>query len=422
MKLYQIRQKFSGEEITNIKKSVREELQNSESIKQLEKGSKVAVTAGSRGIENIVKILRETITYLKEKELKPFIIPAMGSHGGATKEGQLEVLQHIGITEESVGAPIYSSMDVMKLGTTGDGLPVYIDKYAAQADGIIVVNRIKVHTAFKGKVESGLSKMITIGLGKQKGASFVHSQGADKMEHNILQVSNYALKHSKICIGLAIVENGYEQTSIIKGVDPENWHEEETKLLKKSKELMPALPIEDIDLLIVEEMGKCYSGTGMDPNIIGRWRIEGVPEPKVPNIKKIAVLDLAEKSHGNAQGIGLADFTTEKLVKKIDRKSTYMNAVTSTYLQRAMIPLTYEGEQETIESALKSLGPGIEINKVSLIQIANTLDLTNIFVSQVVIDKLNNKNADYEIVKEIELDYVNNELKYRLSNANIINH
>ncbi|UJL45556.1 DUF2088 domain-containing protein [Virgibacillus sp. NKC19-16] len=415
MILYEIKQKFSGEQLINLKSTIREELQNNEKLNSLKKDAEVAITAGSRGIENIVTILRETVNYLKEKGLRPFIVPAMGSHGGATREGQIEVLHHLGITEDSVGAPIRSSMEVIKLGTTSEDLPVYLDKFAYESEAIIVVNRIKAHTAFRGKVESGLSKMVTIGLGKQKGASFAHDQGANRMEHNILEISKYALKHSTICMGLAIVENGYEQTSVIKGINIEDWHEQESILLKKSKELMSSLPLKDVDLLIIEEMGKNFSGTGIDPNIIGRWRIKGVPEPKEPNIKRVIVLDLAEKSFGNANGIGLADFTTDRLINKIDKKSTYMNAITSTYLQRVMFPLTFPSEQEAIETALLSLGPEVEKEEISLIQIPNTLHLSHLYISHAVLDKLDEKKADYEIIRKIELDFVREQLKNKLS-------
>lgn len=414
MILYEIEQRFKGEKLTDIGAAIRYEMENNKRLQNLPKGSEVAITAGSRGIENIVLILKEIVSYLKDKELTPFIVPAMGSHGGATAEGQVEVLHQLGITEESVGAAIRSSMDTMQLGTTPDNLPVYMDKHAYHADGIIVVNRVKVHTAFHGKVESGLSKMITIGLGKQKGASFVHSQGANHMEHNIMAVSKYALEHSPITMGLAIIENGYDQTSQIKGVDVEEWHEQEAALLLESKELMPSLPLKELDVLVIEEMGKNYSGTGMDPNIIGRMRIEGTPEPKEPNIKRVLVLDLSEQSHGNAQGIGLADFTTEKLIHKIDRKPTYMNALTSTFLRRVMFPLHYETEEEALHTAILSLGPDVNKDEVDYIQVPNTLHLSRLYVSKSALEKIDRDKVDYKMIKELELTFENGELTNRL--------
>lgn len=418
MLLYEIEQKFQGVKITDIKETIRGELQQNKQLHSLPKHAEIAITAGSRGIENIVQILRETILYLKEKNYRPFIVPAMGSHGGANAAGQVEVLHHLGIMEESMGVPIRSSMEAVKLGITPEGLPVYMDKNAYQADGIIVINRIKAHTAFRGKVESGLSKMVTIGLGKQKGASFVHSQGADEMERNIMAISKYAINNSSICMGLAIIENGYDQTSLIKGVAAHNWHILEEELLKKSKELMPSLPLSELDILVIEEIGKNYSGTGLDPNIIGRMRIDSVPEPTEINIKRILALDLSEQSHGNAQGIGLADFTTEKLIHKIDRKPTYMNALTSTFLKRVMFPMYYETEQEALEAAFTSLGPEINRSEVDFIQIPNTLHLSRLYISESGLKKIDKQKVNYEIIRKLELHFENGQIKARLLASN----
>ncbi|MFD2924889.1 lactate racemase domain-containing protein [Halobacillus naozhouensis] len=378
--------------------------------------AEIAITAGSRGITNIVEILRSAVETLKQMGFKPFLVPAMGSHGGATDRGQLNVLKHLGITETSVGAPIRSSMETELLGHTSNGKPVYMDKIAFSANGIIVINRVKAHTAFRGKIESGLSKMITIGLGKRKGASFVHSDGALKMAENIESVSKFALENSNIQMGLAVVENGYEATAEVVGINKRDWHKQEAELLQQSKAMMPGLPVDNIHLLIVEEMGKTFSGTGMDPNIIGRWRINGVPEPESPEIKKIAVLDLSASSFGNAQGIGLADFTTMRLFNKIDRKSTYTNALTSTYLQRAMIPLIYETEQETIETALQSLGPDTDIESLKIVQIPNTLHLESVFVSRAVLKELEQSNKEFEVVGRHLLSFdKNHDLENKLT-------
>ena len=411
---YEIDQKFKSSKLKNLKEVVWQELAKNNRINALSPKAEVAITAGSRGIENIVPILRETANYLIGKKLNPFIFPAMGSHGGATAEGQILVLEQLGITEEAIGVPIRSSMEVIKLGNVNGNLPVYMDKIAYEADGIIVINRIKAHTAFSGKIESGLSKMVSVGMGKQKGASFIHSQGAENMEFNIIQGSKYAIDNSPICMGLAIIEDCYDQTSIIQGVSLEDWHEEEAKLLKTSKSLMPSLPLDEIDLLIVEEMGKCYSGTGMDPNIIGRLRIDGLPEPKKPTIKRISVLDLADKSHGNAQGIGLADFTTEKLIFKVDRHATYMNSITSTFLRRAMFPLIYPTEEEAIKQALLSLGPEFDQKNASIVQIANTLHLSRLIVSESALKKFKS-SVDHSVNRKIEFKFENGNLVYKIS-------
>ncbi|WP_408007988.1 DUF2088 domain-containing protein [Pseudalkalibacillus sp. A8] len=405
IEMIEIEQCFPDAQLHELHKKIRTEIIRYVSSDRLPPNAEIAITAGSRGITNIVKILQSVVITVKEMGFKPFLVPAMGSHGGATAEGQLEVLRHLGITEESMGVPIRSSMDVELISHTPNGTPVYMDENAYHADGIIVVNRVKAHTAFRGKVESGLSKMVTIGLGKIRGATFVHSNGALQMAENIESVSRCAIDNSPILMGLAIIENGYDETADIVGVDKAGWHEREAELLDWSKSMMPSLPIEDIDLLVIEEIGKCFSGTGMDPNIIGRWRIEGVPEPKSPNISKIVVLDLADKSFGNAQGIGLADFTTQRLVDKIDRKSTYTNALTSTYLQRAMIPLIYPSEKKAIETAIQSLGPDFERDKLKMVQIANTLHLKRVSVSKPVLEELQAQGKEIKVVGKYALTY-----------------
>ncbi|WP_339215641.1 lactate racemase domain-containing protein [Ornithinibacillus sp. FSL M8-0202] len=415
MILYEIEQSFKSSKLKNLKHIIWNEMKQNSSINDLPPGAEVAITAGSRGIDNIVKILKEIVLYLQSKKLRPFIVPSMGSHGGATAEGQVRVLEHLGITEQSVGAPIRSSMEVVKVGEIHDDFPIYMDKLAYQADAIIVINRIKSHTAFSGKIESGLSKMVLVGLGKQKGASFFHSQGADRMEYNLVEGSKVALENSPIRMGLAAVEDSYDQTAIIQGVSVDNWHEEEAKLLKKAKELMPSLPIKDIDLLIVEEMGKNYSGTGMDPNIIGRLRIDGIEEPIEPRIKRIVVLDLSSASHGNAQGVGLADFTTERLFHKVDREATYMNCITSTFLRRAMFPFIYPTEQDAIEQALHSLGPNFKRDNASIIQIANTLHLNRLIVSETVLKRIP-PDVSYTVIREMNWSFERGELSYKLSN------
>ncbi|MFC0272088.1 lactate racemase domain-containing protein [Metabacillus herbersteinensis] len=416
--MFEIKQHFQSKSLNDIEAKIKEEIDTNLSLASLPEKASVAITAGSRGISNIAFILKVIVETLKEKRLNPFVVPAMGSHGGATAIGQVEVLEHLGITEETIGAPIHSSMEVVAIGTTTKGVPVYMDQHAFNADGIIVVNRIKAHTAFRGNVESGLSKMIAIGLGKIKGATYIHQGGALKMAETIENVSKVALNHSPILFGLAIIESGYDETADIIGVSKNEWHKRESELLTWSKEMMPSLPVEDVDLLIVEEMGKCFSGTGMDPNIIGRWRIEGVPEPESPRIKRIAVMDLAEQSFGNAQGVGLADFMTEKLYNKIDRISTYTNALTSTYLQRAMFPFIYKSEKEVINTAIRSLGPEIDYEKLKVIQIPNTLHLGRVLVSKRIIKELEELNKSFEIVRTYQLSFDEMEnLAVKVTNA-----
>ncbi|MDM5340448.1 lactate racemase domain-containing protein [Fictibacillus enclensis] len=407
LELFEIKQYFDSPSLslTSLKTKIEKEMDKLLSCTPLPANASVAITAGSRGISNMAFILKVIVEVLKDRSLSPFLVPAMGSHGGATAEGQIEVLEHLGITEQTVGAPIRSSMNVDYIGETNSGTPVYMDQHSLSADGIIVVNRIKAHTAFRGKVESGLSKMIAIGLGKIKGATFIHQGGALKMAETIESASKMALKHSPILFGLGIIENGYDETADLVGVTKEEWHQKETELLAWSKRMMPSLPVDDIDLLIVEEMGKCFSGTGMDPNIIGRWRIQGVQEPERPTVKRIAVLDLAEQSFGNAQGVGLADFMTDALFKKIDRKSTYTNALTSTYLQRAMLPFIYATEEEAIRTAVQSLGPQLDNHKLRIVQIPNTLHLGRVIVSKSIIEELKQTNKSFDIIRQFRMEF-----------------
>ncbi|WP_307343182.1 lactate racemase domain-containing protein [Caldalkalibacillus uzonensis] len=413
--MIEIEQIFSGKRLTDIKRKVHKEIRKNPEVQRLAKGAEIAVTAGSRGIANIAEILRETVSALKGMGYEPFLVPAMGSHGGGTAEGQVEVLKHLGVTEEAVGTEIRSSMDVELIAHTDDGVPVYMDKNAYHADGIVVVNRVKPHTSFRGRVESGLSKMVTIGLGKIKGARLVHSNGAVHMARNIEKVSKCAIENSKILMGLAIVENAYEDTVDVVGVTRDEWHDKEEELLKQAKAMMPSLPVDDIDLLIIEEMGKIYSGTGMDPNIIGRWRMNGLPEPEVPNIKRIVVLDLAHQSFGNAMGVGLADFTTRKLFDKIDLHATYTNALTSTNLQRAMIPLIYPTEKDSIETAIKSLGSEVNYASLKVVQIPNTLHLKHVLVSKPVLKEMESTGKGYKMIRTCILDFnEHNELTNRL--------
>lgn len=410
MDMYEIDMRFPDRRLSDISERVIEQLKRNTAIHDLPKQSSVAITAGSRGISHMPEILRLIVGYLLDLSLHPFLVPAMGSHGGATAEGQIEVLRHLGITETSIGAPIHSSMEVDLLGYTPRGMPVYIDRCANQANGIIVVNRIKAHTAFRGNIESGLSKMIAIGLGKITGASFIHSAGVLEMGSNIEEISKLALEKAPILLGIGILENGFDETADIVSVSPAEWHVKEAELLQESKQMLATLPADQLDLLLVEQMGKGFSGSGMDPNILGRWRISGVQEPISPNIKRVVVLDLAEHSNGNAQGIGLADFTTQTLVDKIDRTTTYTSTITSTFLQRAMLPMVFPTEREAFEAALRSLGPGSEAASIKCVQIPNTLNLDRVLVSQAVLTELQSSDRDFQVVGKHTLSFTPQEI------------
>ncbi|MFB4165092.1 DUF2088 domain-containing protein [Alteribacillus sp. JSM 102045] len=405
MQIIEAELQFPEKTLNYTRETIFKEVESQLKQNHLPAGGEIAITAGSRGIYNIDGILKDTLDAVRSFGYTPFLVPAMGSHGGATAEGQLEVLQHLGITDKTMGAEVRSSMDVELIGYTENGVPAYMDKHAFHADGIIVVNRIKAHTAFRGNVESGLSKMVTIGLGKIRGATFVHSHGALKMEENITDVCKTCLEKGPAIMGLAIVENAYDKTAVIKGVERERWFEKEAELLEQSKSMMPQLPLDKIDVLVIEEMGKNYSGTGMDPNIIGRWRIDGVPEPSSPAVNRIAVLNLSEESFGNAQGVGLADFITQRLADQIDRHVTYTNALTSTYLRRAMLPFIYDTEKEAIETACNSLGPDVDMDQIIFLQIPNTLHLEKMYVSKQALHEMEKQNIPLKKGKRFSLTF-----------------
>lgn len=344
-------------------------------------GKRIAVTAGSRGIRNIALVLRTVVAALRARGACPFLVPAMGSHGGATAPGQVEVLESLGVTEAYCGAPIESSMEVVPLGTAGEGVPVYMDRHAHHADGIVLVNRVKAHTDFHGRWESGLMKMSVIGLGKQTQALALHGLGMYGLREVVPQVARFVLGSGKILCGLALVENAYDETAHIEALLPDQIPDREPDLLALSKRWMPRLPVDDIDLLIIDEMGKNFSGTGMDTNLIGRMRILGEPEPASPRVKYLLVRDLSEATHGNAAGIGLADLTTRRLFEKIDIRVTNENVATATTLARAAIPIVLDNDRAAVETALRA-NWGVAPEAARIVHIANTLDVEHVRVSE----------------------------------------
>ena len=351
-------------------------------------GASVAVAAGSRGITNIAAIIKHTVNALRHAGLQPFIVPAMGSHGGATSEGQLRVLNNYGISESAMGCPVRSEIEPEFLGKTADDLPVYIDRHALSADHIVIVNRIKPHTDFAGDIGSGLMKMMAIGLGKQKGASFYHGSVFEYgFEHMITSVSSIVMNKAPIAFGLAIIENAYDQTAHIVGVPVDGLEQKERELFQLANRLMPRLPFEDIDVLIVDQMGKNISGTGMDTNIIGRRMQNFEPEPVSPQILRIVVRDLTPESEGNAVGIGLADFTTERLVNSINRDYTYINSITGMGPQKARIPVYFDTDRKVIEAAFQTIGMKAP-ESGRAVRIKNTLHLGEVSISEALMDEV----------------------------------
>lgn len=305
----------------------------------------------------------------------------MGSHGGATSAGQRKLLAHLGITEESVGTPILTDMDVVELGRTPSGLIAYCDRNAAEADGILVVNRIKPHTGFSEPFGSGLLKMMAVGLGKVPGAAQIHRQGPAQMARAIEEIAQVLLDSGKIIGGLAIIENASDEIEKIVALRPDEMIAQERELFREAKALMPHLPVDELDVLIVDEIGKNYSGSGMDVNVIGRWRLPGMPEPESPRIKRIVALRLSAESEGNAQGVGLADFVTRRLVDAIDPVATYTNAITSTFVERAFIPITLPSDREAIDAAVSSLAVE-DPARLRIARIRNTLHLDEVWLSE----------------------------------------
>lgn len=377
--MVRVRQQFASVREKDVPQAVRRELQKLELAGKVRPGQSVAVTAGSRGIANIAAILRETVAVLRELKAEPFIVPAMGSHGGATAEGQIEVLKSYGITQEFVNAPIRSSMEVVQIGVNEFGTPVYFDRFASEADHIAVVGRVKPHTGFAGEIESGLCKMMMIGLGKHKGAQTCHTALVTRpWEPFIRSVVEIVLAKMPILFGLAIVENAYDETALIEGVRPENIVEREKQLLKQAFEWMPRLPFAEADLLIIDEIGKEISGSGLDTNVVGLKSAPG--QPPHPTVRRILILDLSAKTHGNATGIGFADFTTTRVIEKMNYEATVVNCLTASHPEGAKLPIHFRTDREAIEAALNSVGL-TDPSQAKVMHIRNTLQVGELEVS-----------------------------------------
>lgn len=388
-KMARVKQHFDAPVLSDLPAAIHKELDRINAATIINSGESVAITAGSRGVANIVTAVKATVDYLKNLGAKPFVVPAMGSHGGATAEGQTSVLEHYGITESTVGAPVKATMEVVQLGSIknadADDLPVFMDRYATEADHVVPLNRIKAHTDFNGSIESGVLKMMVIGLGKQQGANYYHRAFFQYgFEHVITAVGGFILDTGKIAFGIGLLENAHEDTAKVVAMPAKNLLRTERELLVEAKSMMGRLPFDELDLLIVDWTGKNISGTGMDTNVIGRMMQNFEPEPFKPAILRIFVRDLTEESDGNATGIGLADFTTTRLVDQIDRHSTYMNGITALGPQKSKIPFYYDTDKEAIEVALETIGLTKPEN-ARVIRIESTLRLTELDLSKVLL-------------------------------------
>lgn len=397
-RMVEVRQKIPSAKIENHVEAIRNELRNKNLDGKIKAGWKIAITAGSRGIAHYPEILATVVEEVKRAGGEPFIVPAMGSHGGATPEGQLQVLKSLGITPETVGAPIHATMEVDEVGRLDNGAQVYVDRIALKADGIIVVGRVKPHTDFKGKIESGLMKMTTIGLGKQKGAEMIHWYQLEGYHRLIPEAAKLIMKKAPILLGLAVVEDANHEIAIVKALEPEEIEQEEMKLLEKAKELLARLPFKELDVLIVEEIGKDISGAGMDTNVTGRFWLPGESDARAPKIKKIVVLDLSEGTHGNAIGIGLADLTTKRLVSKINYDETFVNCLTQGSTETSKIAVFLPNDRDAIATALRTCAP-IDPRRAKVVRIKNTLELERFWISESLAQMV---SSDCELSERIE--------------------
>jgi len=378
------------------------ELENEwEALKQkvaLKPGLTVAVAVGSRGITDLAKVVAEVVRRLKAAGMKPFITPAMGSHGGATAEGQKEVLGLRGITEETVGAPVKATMEVVSMGEA-DGIPLFLDRLAYEADAIVLINRIKPHTNFIGATESGLIKMIAIGLGNQKGAEHYHRLSVVRDQYKIISTAGKELiRRAKVLFGVGLVENQDHKTCMIRAAAADEIEAVESELLKEARACLPLIPIEEADLLIIDEMGKDISGEGIDPNVVGRDVCAYGARRPLPRITRIFVRDLTPGSEGSALGIGQADFTLRRLVDKIDFKVTAINCLTACCPESGKIPLAYETDREAIEAALMTLRP-YSLEDLRIVHIKNTLELNTLWASEGCLADIDGR-ADVEVGEE----------------------
>jgi hypothetical protein len=377
-RFFRVRQQLPTDCVEDVAGAVRGELQRVGLGRRLKPNASVAITAGSRGIARIPLVIRTVAEVVREvcPGSEPFVVPAMGSHGGATVDGQRHVLAEYGITEQ--GAPIRATMDTVELGRVASGATVYLDAHAARADATIVVNRVKAHTAFRGEIESGLCKMTCIGLGKAVGAEQIHAHG---LGQSIPQAAALILERANIVAGLALVENAAHELAVIRAAPPEAFLDTDRELLRTANAYLPRVPFEHLHLLVVGWLGKNLSGSGMDYNVVGMWRRIG--GDKVPNFERIAVLDLTDESDGNGLGVGIADFTTRRLYDKLDLPKMYLNGLTSSALEAIKIPIVLESDRQAMQVALHAVGHGADA-RVAVVR--STLELDQLWVSEALAD------------------------------------
>ncbi len=389
-----VRQHFTTEHIEDVAGEVRKQLAGVGLAQKVKPGQRIALTAGSRGVTNIALILGTIAEELKKLGAKPFIVPAMGSHGGATAEGQVELIAEYGITEAALGIPILSSMETVVLGETKYGASVHMDKNAYNADGIIVVGRIKNHTSFRAPIESGLCKMMAIGLGKQKGAESIHDHD---LPRNIPEAAKIHIATGKILLGVGTVENAYHQTCRIVATPAEKIIETDMEYLKLAAKMLPRVPFDAADVFVVDWIGKNISGTGMDMNVVGMWRRTG-EAPYPPLYTRLVVLNVRPESHGNCAGLGAADFTTRKLVDQWEAEKTYWNMITGNFPEGAKIPFTLDNDVEAVQVALRSAKPAG--GTFELVRIKDTMNLDEFYCTAGLLEELKGR-PEYEVIKPL---------------------
>ena len=390
-KMTQIEQMFPKERIENIRQRVEQELARAQIAGKIKKGMKIAIGVGSRGIGELDTIVESLILVLKARGAEPFVVPAMGSHGGANAEGQRKLLATFNITEERLGVPVVSSMEVEKVGSLPEGIELFFDKNALSADGIIPVNRIKLHTGFHGDIQSGILKMMVIGFGNHRGATSAHRYGVDRFSRLIPEAGQFLLSHTPVLFGFAIVENAFHKPARIEAIDVPDVPAREKELLKEAIKMMPRIPFSRIDVLIVDESGKNIAGPGMDPNVTGRFAPNYLRcEPHVPEVTRLIVRNLTDESYGNAGAIGVADIVTRRLVDKIDFEHTYVNIITAGAPEAAKIPLTVDTDHEALSIALKTCFR-VDPPQARVVRIKNTLELDRIWISEALVEEAREK-------------------------------
>jgi hypothetical protein len=377
--------------------SIREGVREALDAVELPVGS-VAVGVGSRGVAGIGEIVAALVEVLKEAGAEPFVVPAMGSHGASTAEGQADVLRHLGVSEESVGCPMRTTMEAVEIGETPDGVAVFMDRNAYEADSVVVVNRVKPHTAFRGTVESGPTKMLAIGLGKQRGAHSIHSAGWERIHETIPEAARVATGSGKVAFGLATVENADEEPCKVVAIPARELEEAEASLLEVAKKNLARLPFDEIDVLVVDEIGKNISGDGADPNVTGRYPTSAASGG--PSVERMVYLGLTEETGGNANGLGMADVVTERLAAAMDRPSTYMNALTSTTPAPVKTPMVMPTDEMAIAAAL-TMCAGVEPGNSRLVRIENTLKLRRMWVSEALLGEVEGDER-LEILEDLQ--------------------